>query len=191
MIAGLVSDTHGLYDPRLDEFLRNAELIVHAGDVGSGEVLGRLRLLAPVCAVRGNVDAPDSGWPLSRTLALGAWVLQALHILPAPASSLKRWAAEARASRRLAPPAGRLLAAVDPAAHVVVFGHSHEPCLLAFGGVLWVNPGSAGPKRFRLPRTCALLDVTDERIEARIVPLESCAGALPRPLTFRRDERRA
>jgi len=189
MIIGLVSDTHAFFDPRLEEALRGAEVIVHAGDVGSEDVLDELRRMAPVHAVRGNVDPPGAGWPLTLTLKLGGVVLHALHILPAAQSDLKRWADSARASGSIPKPAGRLLAAVDPAAEVVVCGHSHEPCLLTFGGVLWVNPGSAGRKRFKLPRTCALLNVSHSSVEAEIVALEPYAGKLPRPLRLKRRNR--
>ncbi|HEY6292060.1 MAG TPA: metallophosphoesterase family protein [Terriglobia bacterium] len=180
MIIGLVSDTHGFFDPRLPQILAGSELILHAGDVGPEEILDQLRRIAPVHAVRGNVDSPDAGWPLSLTLSPGGLVTQVLHILPAPQSDLETWAESARISRHLPKGAGRLLGSFDSSVEMVVFGHSHQPCLVSMGDVLWVNPGSAGRKRFRLPRTCALIELSNEEMKARIVPLEPDDGSLPR-----------
>ena len=188
MILGLVSDTHGFYDPRLEEALRGAELIVHAGDVGGEDVLPQLERMAPVRAVRGNVDPPEAGWPLTLTLRLGGVTAHALHILPAAQSDLQRWADTERTSGKIPKPAERLLGAIDPAADVVVFGHSHEPCLIVLGGLLWVNPGSAGRKRFSLPRTCARLSVAEGAVAAEIVALEAYARPLPRRVEWRRRE---
>ena len=188
MIIGLVSDTHGFYDSRLDEVFRGAAAIVHAGDVGGQDVLDRLRRIAPVHAVRGNVDPPVAGWPLTLTLKLGGVTLHALHIPPAPQRDLKRWAVP-RSSDEVPKAASRPLGAIEPGADVVVFGHSHEPSLLILGGVLWVNPGSAGRKRFSLPRTCALLNVSEGAVSAEIVSLEPCAQELPGKVQWRSRER--
>jgi uncharacterized protein len=180
MIIGLVSDTHGFFDPRLPQILADSELILHAGDVGRDEILDELRRIAPVHAVRGNVDSPDAGWPLSLTLSPGGLVTQVLHILPAPQSDLEAWAESARISGQLPKAASRLLSRFDSSVEMVIFGHSHQPCLVSMGDVLWVNPGSAGRKRFRLPRTCALIELSNEEMKARIVPLEPYDGSLPR-----------
>jgi uncharacterized protein len=185
---GLVSDTHGLYDPRLAEALWGCDVILHAGDVGSVEVLDQLRLIALVHAVRGNVDSPDAGWPLSLTLKLGGLTIHVLHVLPAAQSDLAVWSQSTQASRKLSEPAERLLKAFDPGVEVVVFGHSHSPCLVALRGVMWVNPGSAGPKRFKLPRTCATLEIAGDRVVATIRSLDGNLEGLPEKIEMRRKE---
>ncbi|HEV3278604.1 MAG TPA: metallophosphoesterase family protein [Terriglobia bacterium] len=190
MTIGLVSDTHGYFDPKLRGALRGAELIVHAGDVGPEAVLDELREIAPVHAVRGNVDSPDSGLPLSLELAPGGAGIRVLHILPAAQSDLQLWAESARAGGAVRKPAERLMHAFDPSPEMVVFGHSHRPCLELLGGILWVNPGSAGRKRFSLPRTCALVEILPQTLQARIVPLEDDSGGLPESLSIDRALRR-
>jgi putative phosphoesterase len=135
---GLISDTHGLLRPEALAALRDSELIIHAGDVGRPEILDQLRDVAPVVAVRGNIDRGDwaDGLPATAVVETGTariYVLHDIHALN-----------------------------VDPAAtrfDVVVSGHSHKPGRTERGGVLYLNPGSAGPRRFRLPVTVARLDV--------------------------------
>jgi putative phosphoesterase len=135
---GLISDTHGLLRPEALAALKGAELIIHAGDVGAPEVLDQLRAVAPVVAVRGNVDH-------------GAW---ADHLPPSVAvetSVARIYVIHDIAELDL-----------DPAAEgfeVVVTGHSHKPACTERFGVLYINPGSAGPRRFRLPVTIARLDL--------------------------------
>ena len=185
MRIGLVSDTHGYFDPRLAEVLAGSEVILHAGDVGSEGVLEQMARIAPVQAVRGNADA-TAAWPLSLTLSPGGAAIHLQHILPAAQSDLEKWGSPAGAWAGLPPAAHRLRRAFDPGIEVVVFGHSHSPCLVRLEGVLWVNPGSAGRKRFSLPRTCALLDVFADRLEARLLPLEPYNGKLPEMLRLKR-----
>jgi uncharacterized protein len=185
---GLVSDTHGLYDPRLAQALDGCDVILHAGDVGSAEVLDELRLIAPVHAVQGNVDSPDAGLPPSLTVTLSGVTIHMLHVLPVAQSNLAVWAQSAQGSGKLPKPAERLLRAFDPSIEVVVFGHSHSPGLFAMGGVMWVNPGSAGPKRFKLPRTCALLEIVSDRIVATIRSLDGHLQGLPAKVEMRRKE---
>jgi uncharacterized protein len=185
---GLVSDTHGLYDPRLAQVLDGCDAILHAGDVGSSDVLDELRSIAPVHAVRGNVDSADCGWPLSLTVTLSGLPIHMLHVLPAAQSDLAAWAQSARGSQKLPKPAERLLGAFDPSVKVVVFGHSHSPCLVELGGVMWVNPGSAGPRRFKLPRTCARLEITDDRIKATVRSLDGQVQGLPQRIEMTRKE---
>lgn len=186
MIVGLISDTHGLFDPRVKDVLAGSELILHAGDVGSEDVLGGLRRIAPVQAVRGNVDPPESNLPLSLTVTPGDLPIHMLHILPAAQSNLESWAGSRPRWRPLPQPAKRLLRAFDPSIELVLFGHSHQPCLIEFGHVLWVNPGSAGRKRFRLPRTCARLNISDELVKVQVIPLEPYDGDVPRTVVFKR-----
>jgi len=185
MRIGLVSDTHGYFDPQLARALAGSEAIVHAGDVGSGEVLEGLSQIAPVHAVRGNVDV-GAEWPLSLTLSLGGVAIHVLHLLTVAQSDLEAWGSPARSSSDLPAAAHRLRHAFDPSVEVVVFGHSHSPCLVQLGGVLWVNPGSAGRKRFRLPRTYALLETSGDCVEARVLRLERYNGKLPEMVRLRR-----
>jgi len=185
---GLVSDTHGLYDPHLAPVLHGCDVILHAGDVGSGEVLDQLRLMAPVHAVRGNVDGPDNGWPPSLTITLSGVTIYVLHVLAATQSDLAQWGHTARVSGKLPKPAERLFRGLDPAIEVVVFGHSHSPCLLTLGGIMWVNPGSAGPQRFKLPRTSATLEIVGDRIAASVHSLNGRPDGLPARIELRRKE---
>ncbi|HEX7688709.1 MAG TPA: metallophosphoesterase family protein [Burkholderiaceae bacterium] len=148
---GLISDTHGLLRPEALAALRGSDFIVHAGDIGEG-ILERLATIAPVTAVRGNNDRgawagrlADKEW-----LQVGEVVVHVLHDIADLALD----------------PSG---AGVD----VVVTGHSHRPRVERRGGTLFVNPGSAGPVRFRLPVSVGMLQVTGREIQARIVELES------------------
>jgi hypothetical protein len=134
----LISDTHGLLRPQALAALHGSDFIIHAGDVGDPGILEQLRSLAPVTAVRGNIDTAEwaSQLPLTASLYVAGariYVLHDVHQL-----------------------------ALDPAAagfHIVVSGHSHKPGQVERSGVLYVNPGSAGPRRFRLPVTLARLDL--------------------------------
>jgi putative phosphoesterase len=184
MIVGLISDTHGFFDPRLSEIFSGCELILHAGDVGPDDVLEELRRIAPVRAVRGNVDPAASNLPLSLTLTAAGLTVHVLHILPVAQSQLEAWATLKRRWQVLPRGASRLLHAFDPSLDVVLFGHSHQPCVVELGDILWVNPGSAGRKRFKLPRTCARLEVSGETAKVHVLPLEPYEGLLPRPVRF-------
>ena len=135
---GVIADTHGLLRPEALQALRGVELIIHAGDVGGPEILEALRALAPVYAVRGNTDRGDFGRSLPQTqlVPVGGLQLYVLHEL---------------FCLDLDPEAAGLAA--------VIFGHSHRPHLETKDGVLYLNPGSAGPRRFTLPVTLALLKV--------------------------------
>jgi putative phosphoesterase len=156
--------------------------------VGSGEVLDQLRLMAPVHAVRGNVDGPDNGWPPSLTITLSGVTIHMLHVLAAAQSDLAKWAHSAQVSGKLPKPAERLLRAFDPAIDVVVFGHTHSPCLVTLGGIMWVNPGSAGPRRFKLPRTSATLEIAGDRMAASVHSLKGRPDGLPARIEVRRKE---
>ncbi len=148
--VGVISDTHGLVRPEALRALRDADIIVHAGDVGSTEVIDRLCGLAPTVAVRGNNDK-------------GAWAAK----LP-PTASVRVGGIRLYVLHEIA----RL--DLDPLAAgfaVVVSGHSHRPSVERRAGVLFLNPGSAGPRRFTLPVSVALLSVSGPRIRSRIVEL--------------------
>ena len=147
---GLISDTHGLVRPEALEALAGVDRVLHAGDVGRREVLDALARIAPVLAVRGNVDHGPwaAGLPSSVTLDLGGVRIHVLHIL----EDLD----------------------LDPVAAgvgVVVYGHSHVPSIETRAGVLYVNPGSAGPRRFHLPTTIAELTIDGARPLVRSVAL--------------------
>jgi putative phosphoesterase len=151
---GIISDTHGLLRPEAVAFLRGSDYIVHAGDIGDAAVLSELSALAPVTAVRGNNDNGPWAQTIAETevLKVGAVSIYLLHDL----AQLD----------------------LDPAAagyQVVVSGHSHKPAMERRGGVLYLNPGSAGPRRFKLPIAVAELKVTGGAVEGRLVEL-----AIPR-----------
>ena len=150
--VGLISDTHGLLRREAVETLRGSELIIHAGDVGDPEILEKLRKLAPVVAVRGNVDTEPwaEALPLTTVAEAGSVLIYVLHDLSA--LSLSPAAAGFR---------------------VVVSGHSHKPTKLTRDGVLYVNPGSAGPRRFQLPVCVARLDLGVTPYEVDFVTLEN------------------
>lgn len=151
MRVGLIADTHGLLRPAALAALRGCALIVHAGDIGTPEVLSALADIAPVHAVRGNNDRGP--WadelPDDEVVQIGGHFLYVLH--------------------------DRAELDLDPAAagfHVVVTGHSHRPRHEIMDGVHYVNPGSAGPRRFALPITVAELNVSADGLEVRFVELD-------------------
>ena len=148
---GLISDTHGLLRPEAIDVLRGSDFIVHAGDIGEG-VLEPLSTIAPVTAVRGNNDRAPWAGCIAETewLRFGEVTLHVLHDL---------------ADLAIDPNA----AGVD----VVVTGHSHRPKIERRSGVLYINPGSAGPVRFSLPVSVALMQVSGKEVTVRIVELES------------------
>jgi len=152
---GLISDTHGLLRPEALDVLRGSDFIVHAGDIGEN-VLEPLSTLAPVTAVRGNNDRAAWAQRIQETewLRFGEITLHVLHDLAQ--------------------------LAIDPNAagvDVVVTGHSHRPKVERRSGVLYVNPGSAGPVRFHLPVSVALMQVSGRDVNVRIVELESLRTA--------------
>jgi putative phosphoesterase len=148
--VGVISDTHGLVRAEALDALQGVDVIVHAGDVGGSHVLQELGELAPVIAVRGNVDFEPwaRALPDRRRLDLGGAPVLLLH--------------------------DRAAVGPDPAAkgiRVVVFGHSHQPLAEKEGAVLWFNPGSAGPRRFQLPVSLGRLEIEDGRVSHRLVRL--------------------
>ena len=150
MRLGLISDTHGLLRPQALDFLRGSDHIVHAGDITGPEILAPLAALAPLTVVRGNNDrgAWAAGLPETAVLRLGAVAIYVIHDL-----------------KELP---------LDPAAagmHVVVSGHSHKPLRSERDGVLYVNPGSAGRRRFSLPVSVGELLVEGGQVTARLVTL--------------------
>lgn len=150
MRIGLISDTHGLLRPGALEALVGSELIVHAGDIGGAGIVPALRELAPVVAIRGNNDTADwaLAFPETATFDANGRRLHVLH-------DLKQLALEPRAERIA----------------VVIAGHSHRPAHRVQDGIHYVNPGSAGPRRFKLPVAVARLKIARERIAVELVEL--------------------
>lgn len=151
MTVGVIADTHGLLRPEALDALKGSAHIIHAGDVGDPSILDRLAAIAPVTAVRGNVDT--GAWaerlPLAEAVELGGHLFYVLH---------------QREHLDLDPRAGGFAA--------VVCGHSHRPSIETRHGVLYLNPGSAGPRRFSLPVTVAKVTIGAGSVEAVIVPLD-------------------
>ena len=148
---GLISDTHGLLRPEAVSFLRGCDHIVHGGDIGHAEILTQLSALAPVTAVRGNNDNGPWAEGLAQTqlVQIGEIFVYALHDI---------------AQLDIEPGGAGV--------HVVVSGHSHKPLVEHRDGVLYVNPGSAGPRRFSLPISVAELVVEGSAVSARLVELD-------------------
>lgn len=172
MNIGIISDTHGYFDPRLSEALRGADQIIHAGDVGSQEVLDELSLIAPVTAVRGNVDSPEMHLPVTTMVQWEGAQIEILHILPVAQSLVERWSRRTALTGIKAAQRDRFLKSFHSLTRVIVFGHSHRPCLAALESRLYLNPGSAGKKRFSLPRCYAWMELSRGRAHVKILPLE-------------------
>ena len=149
-LIGIISDTHGLLRPQALEALQGVDLILHAGDIGNQQVLDTLNTIAPVVAVRGNNDKGDwaQALPDWEVVEIGNVSIYMLHDVK---------------EIEISPSGGGF--------QVVVSGHSHKPSVEERRGVLFVNPGSAGPRRFTLPVSLAHLHVVGEKVEARIVEL--------------------
>ena len=150
MKIGIISDTHGLLRPEAVERLAGVDHIIHAGDIGRADVISELRKIAPVTAVRGNIDRDEwaAGYPQTELVELAGRFFYVLHNL---------------AELDLDPKA----AGID----VVVSGHSHQPKIETIDGVVYLNPGSAGPRRFSLPIALATLDLSGDAIRPHIVSL--------------------
>lgn len=147
---GIISDTHGLLRPQALDALKDSDLILHAGDIGQLAVLTALQTIAPVVAIRGNVDRGSwaTDLPDSRLFDIGDVSVYMLH-------DVKELGAEAA------------IAGVQ----VIVSGHSHQPRVEERDGILFINPGSAGPRRFKLPVTIAQLNINGGRAKAEIIEL--------------------
>lgn len=150
-LVGLISDTHSLLRAEALRALQGSDLIVHAGDIGEAAVLEALRTVAPVTAVRGNIDKGAWAQSLAKTEALeidqvGVYVIHDINDLD------------------VVPEAAGF--------KVVVSGHSHQPSVRERNGVIFVNPGSAGPRRFNLPVSIARMSVQDKSVEVELVALE-------------------
>jgi hypothetical protein len=150
MIVGVISDTHGLLRPQALAALEGSELIVHAGDIGNPQILDQLRSIAETRAVRGNIDtgAWATSLPITEVVEVGDVHLYVLHDL---------------AALDLDPKAAGFAA--------VISGHTHRPVAHVRNGVLYLNPGSAGPRRFNLPTTMARLEIAGDRLSHELIEL--------------------
>jgi putative phosphoesterase len=150
MKIGLISDTHGLLRPQALDALQGCDQLIHGGDIGKPEILDALRAIAPLTVVRGNNDTDDA-WagdvPYEAVLRAGEVAIYVTHILADVPESLP---ADVR---------------------VVVTGHSHKPLQQQRHGVLFINPGSAGPRRFKLPITVGMLHVEGEEVRGELIEL--------------------
>jgi uncharacterized protein len=150
ILVGVISDTHGLLRPEAVAALKGADLIIHAGDVGAPDVIDTLRELAPTFVVRGNIDKAHwaNALPLTAQVEVDGLLFHVLHDI----SELD----------------------LDPAAvgyAAVVYGHSHRPSIEMRDGVLFLNPGSAGPRRFNLPVSIARVSASERQLRPEIVEL--------------------
>jgi len=180
MKIGVVSDTHGLFEPSLREVLKGVDAVLHAGDVGSREVLDELGRIARVYAVKGNVDPADFDLPLSRTVRLDRLRLEIVHQLSVPQAELDAWTDGSLLQKIHPDRREAFLKSFGEATHVVVFGHTHKPCLATLGHKLFFNPGSAGPQRFSLPRCCGILETFPRGVRAELVVITPSKMRLPR-----------
>jgi hypothetical protein len=150
MIIGVISDTHGLLRPEALHALRGSEHIIHAGDIGAPEIIAELKKIAPVAAIRGNVDVQTWAQELPETevVELAGKTIYVIHDVNAID-----------------------LNPVGAGFDVVISGHSHQPKQETKHGVLYLNPGSAGPRRFKLPISVAKLRIAGDAVTAEIVVL--------------------
>lgn len=150
MLIAVLSDTHGLLRPEVIPAVRGADHILHAGDIGDPAILDALRELAPVTAIRGNIDTSGdcAKLPATEAIELAGHLFYLVHAL--------QWL-------DINPVAAGVAA--------VISGHSHKPSVETRDGVLYLNPGSAGPRRFSLPVSLALVEASPTTIRARLVPL--------------------
>ena len=155
MKVGIISDTHGLLRPEAVQQLAGVAHIIHAGDIGKPDIVARLGLIAPVTAIRGNVDTAPwaEAYPETTTVTLAGRRIHILHDLHA--------------------------LQLDPASEgvdVVISGHSHQARIETRQSVLYLNPGSAGPRRFRLPITLAILEITPGGLQPTVHDLGATTG---------------
>ena len=149
--VGIISDTHGLLRPEAVDALQGSDLIIHAGDVGEFSMLDELNMTAPVVAVRGNMDNEGRAYELKKTE-----VIEKNKVLFYVIHDISR-------------------IDLDPSAagfNAVISGHTHSPLIRKNGGVLYINPGSAGPRRSKLPVSVALLHVRGRSLDAEVIRLK-------------------
>lgn len=150
MLVAVLSDTHGLLRPEVLPAIAGADHILHAGDVGNIEILDQLRTVAPVTAIRGNIDqhGPCAELPATEAVELNGCLIYIVHAIN---------------DLDIAPKAAGV--------KVIVYGHSHQPSIQSHKGILYLNPGSCGPQRFKLPVTLAWLRIEESKLRAEILYL--------------------
>lgn len=150
--VGVISDTHGLLREEVLEILKGCDLIIHAGDVVDPNILKELKKIAPVTAVRGNCDKGNFAYELNRTelVEVGSTLIYVLHDIDKLDIDLE-----------------------TSGVNIVISGHSHRPLKVRHDNVLFLNPGSAGPKRFNLPISMAILNIDDNNIDAELIDINS------------------
>jgi putative phosphoesterase len=154
-LIGVISDTHGLLDEKVLELFRGVRSIIHAGDIGREDLIWQLEAIAPVIAVRGNNDSDMMCFPNERMALIEGRTIYVRHIF---ATVEKMTKAQQRIIERHMPDA-------------VIFGHSHKAYTGTWRGTLLFNPGSAGPKRFSLPRSVGILELTEDSITPRVIEI--------------------
>jgi len=156
MYIGVIADTHGLFDHSILPHFKHVDHIIHAGDIGTRSVIAQLETIAPVTAVSGNVDDYEqSGFPREAVIELGGFRIAVRHIL--------------YEGGKLTREGQVFLNRVQP--DICIFGHTHRPTKEWFGNTLLFNPGSAGPKRFKLSRQVGLLTIQEDNVRARHIVL--------------------
>lgn len=162
---GVIADTHGLFDPALIEHFAGMIAILHAGDIGNLEVIRQLERIASVVAVSGNVDEfEENGFPRSRVIRFAGVMIGIRHILferGKLTSEAKGWMDKEQPD-------------------VCVFGHSHRPTIDQYGGIILFNPGSAGPRRFSLPRGVGAVTIHKSRIMPELIRLKDSVRSVRR-----------
>lgn len=148
---GIISDTHGLLRPEAIHALQGSDLIIHAGDIGNLQIIDELETISPVVAVRGNMD--NESW---------AYKLKTMEVVEISGNTL--YILHDISKLDLDPPSADIRA--------IVHGHSHRPAIQEYDGVLYINPGSAGPRRLKLPVTVAVLNVYRKKLSAEIIKLK-------------------
>ncbi|TKB91437.1 MAG: metallophosphoesterase family protein, partial [Nitrospira sp.] len=156
MRIGVIADTHGLFDPAVRRHFKDIDHILHAGDIGKRSVIEELEQIASVTAVLGNVDGELCGFPSEAVIELAGRRIAIRHILYEGGKMTKE---------------GRTFLEREQQ-DICIFGHTHQPKEEWFGKTLLFNPGSAGPKRFKLPRGVGILVLTKERIISKFIPLD-------------------
>ncbi|OOB76149.1 phosphodiesterase [Clostridium haemolyticum] len=147
---GVISDTHGLLRDEVLEIFKDVDIIIHSGDVGNSFVIKQLKNIAPVVVVRGNCDGGELGYVLKKTevVQVGKASIYILH-------NLEELDLEPK----------------DAGFNIVISGHSHMPCNKNIDGVMFLNPGSAGPRRFKLPISLGMIYVNDDEIRGEIIEI--------------------
>ena len=163
---GAIADTHGIYDPAVEKHFSGVTVIVHAGDIGDRAVIESLQRIAPVFAVSGNVDEHEhSGLPRQIVIRRNGKKIAVCHVLYEKGKltqEAKSWLDRERPD-------------------ICVFGHSHRPTIEQYGPTLLFNPGSAGPKRFSLPRGIGLLTIQKEKVLPKLIRLSDKTNRRNRP----------